>query len=210
MNRKAGLTLVEIMVVLCISIIIMIPTMNFLVGTTKWSYKGYDRLVNLNTARFILEKCSRDLKFFCGNASFPAILVQTDGDVQTYVFPVFPNEGYGVELETASNPVNFVAYTFDPKMQTLHRRVITQKQMIGTNLPERTQELGKNVMEFCISALPLWGNFCQIRVKCQGSHPQREEIVELQTAVRSVFGTRSFHHYFQVPNEFSSLDFPNQ
>ncbi len=199
MSRR-GFTLIEVMVVIVIGSMLLIPMVNFFIGSRKISYKGYDRLENLNTARLLIEKCSRDLKFLCGTASFPGILTEGAGDGKSYVFLAFPDEGGGVDLKAAENPVNLIAYTFDPAKRTVRRTVITHPMMVGGNSPIRTQEIGNNVIGFEIGQWFLWGRFYNIRVKCVGPHPQREEYIELQTSVRSVFEARALNHLFQIPN----------
>ncbi len=209
MSDRKGFTLVEVMVVIAIGILILIPTINFLVGTTKLSFKGYDRLDNLNTARLIMTRSARDLKFLCVGASFPALIFKSDKESTSFVFPSFPSEGPGMELEADLNPVNIIVYSHIHSTGQLIRTVFPHPKMVGEGSQPRMHELGRNVIGFAITGQPFWGGVFQIRVLCAGLHPQRLEPVELQTSVRPIFATRALQHQFQVPNIDARPDFPS-
>ena len=207
MTERRAFTLVEIMVVTILSLLLIGGVYRFLIGTTRLSYQGVEKLENLNTARIILEKCSRDIKCMCSSAAFPAPIRQTGADGVNFMFPAFPNEGMGTELESDSNPVNLIAYTLDKKREILYRSVLTHPLMAaGDRL--REHEIGRGIVDFEIKGFHMWGGLFQIRVKVKGEHPQREEPIELQTSVRSMYFSRAVQHLYQVPNLNTSPELP--
>ncbi len=203
-----GITLVEMIIVVTIALLLMIPITQLINRYRYSAFKGVDKLESLDTSRFILEQCVRDIKSLCFDAP-GQVLIATAPDVNLYRFPVFPGQEFGLGLRNASNPVNIVTYKFDPEKRTLTRSLKYHPLLAGAGPTTKSEILGTTVASFSIAFLHLWEmNFYRIRVKCISPHPLRKETVELQTAVRSEFESTLSRHYYQVPNRSSWLEFP--
>jgi hypothetical protein len=207
MNERA-ITLIEMVIVVAIALVLLIPISQMINRYRYSAYKGVDKLESLDTARFILEQCTRDLKTLCYDKD-GQVLIASGSDKDQYRFPIFPGQEFGLGMRSASNPVNLITYKFDPKKLTLVRTEKIHPLLSGKNQGTKTDLLGSNVASFSISYLKLWDmNFFRIRVKCKSLHPQRHEVVELQTAVRSEYESCLERHLSQVPNRTAWLELP--
>lgn len=206
---KKGLSLIEIMIVVTIGVIILLPTINFMVSTQKTAYKGFDKLETLAGSRVIMEKVCRDLKNLCTTKYFGFTRINNPPKV-TYVFPSFPVGNLGGTTSTKQNPVNIITYIFDSQKKTLIKSIKVHPALQSLFKDGSSEMLGNNVASFSISRKVMLGaSYFDINVKCQSNHPQRKEsATHLRTAVRSEFEVLKERHPAWIINRQSQLSLP--
>ncbi len=207
-DRRRGVSLIEAMIVLAIGTMILLPTINFMISSRNYAYRGYDRIESLSFARIIVEKVRRDLKAACYDRGHD---FTTDAARRSFSFFTFPTEEIGAVamLDRARPPANRVTYTFDPTRRTLTRSVKAHPRVAGgTVRTVRSDVVARNVVVFNLRKRWLFGGaFYEIEVKCESSHPSRKlESTHLHASVRPAFATAIDRHPFQIPNRLSVLD----
>lgn len=205
---QRGVTLIEAMIVLAISTLVFLPTLNFMLSSQNYAYRGYDRLETLSFSRIVIEKVRRDLKAYCYD---PTHRFQVDGTGAQISFPVFPTDHLD-EIPTTdrTRPIaNQVTYRFDAARKTLIRKVKYHPRIAqALGKTENTETLAKNVVIFNIRPRVFAKQaFFDVEVKCESLHPKRQlENTHLRASVRSMFVSALERHPFQVPNRLSVVD----
>ena len=144
-GRHRGLTLVEIMVVTCISVMLIGVLIRFFISTQRTSHHGLDRLESLRSARLVSESVTRDLKLLCFNDRIGFTTTNTGGK-QRWLFPLFADKPTSFDDR---NPVNKVVYEYDPQAKTLSRELIVNQSL--RNRQQSTRRIiGKHIESFQI------------------------------------------------------------
>lgn len=201
MARARAFTLVEIIIVLCFSLLIFLPVLRLVTHFKKFGDKGYDRLESLNSARLAIERLRRDLFMLCFDDRVEKSLRKFKlGPIVSYRFKAFPQTAPSMGDES-SKLVDEITYTFDPGKNTLVRKLLPG--VLGASAHE--MEIGRNFTDFSIVPKKVFGYTGYVIKVSAKAGIRGEEKIDLQTTVRSKHQCLLQRHTYQVPNVASEL-----
>jgi Tfp pilus assembly protein PilW len=207
-RSRAGLSLIEVMIVMAVAMLILLPTVNFMLLSQRSAYKGMDRLESLASARMIIEQVQRDLKALCFDQSTGFTQART-GSREITTFPIFPATHLATLPDSARNPANLIRYTFDEDARTLIRQEFVNPLL---NPPQSTitKRLGTNVASFTIQSVTMFGfTAYEIAVCCEPSPEHRRAArTVLRSSARSEFQTRLERNSSFITNRASVVTIP--
>ncbi|HEY9070380.1 MAG TPA: hypothetical protein VIV61_08975 [Candidatus Ozemobacteraceae bacterium] len=203
---RRGITLVEMMIVTVIGVLLLIPTIDFLVMSRKSAYQGLERLDTLASARLVLEQIQRDVKSLCFNDSY-GYSVARSADRTVWQFPVFPAGDLKSRPPGGENYACWVRYIYEPAKRTIVRQEVRHPAL---HAPEAqvSRVLATNVGAFSFERKAMFGlDAFDIDITCVPAHPGRQQVrTRLRTAVRSEFLARLERNPAQISNRRSPVD----
>lgn len=207
-EKRAGTTVVELLMVLLIGGMLVAISFRLLSSFQKVTTKGFEKIETLETARRIMERVQRDLKSICSSESCNFVPIVTP-DI-SFSFPIFSASGGKRKAVEESVPADYVKYEFDPQKRVLSRTITFHPSLADPSRPSRREILGKNVTDFSICPRQMLNmRYYDIQLICESddaSTPQSRII--LRGAVRSDYESRLERHPCFVGNRRSRIDFP--
>lgn len=203
---RRGFTLVEMMIVTVIGILLLIPTIDFMVVSRKSAYQGLERLDMLASARLVIEQIQRDVKSLCFNDSYGYSMTESPGKI-VWQFPVFPVMDLGPRPPGGENYANWVIYVYEPEKRTIIRQEIRHPQLSASE-PRTSRLLAANVTAFSLERKKMLGlDAFDVEIECSPEHPGRQKArTRFRMAVRSEFLSRLERNPYLVSNRRSLVD----
>jgi hypothetical protein len=197
---RFGVTTIELLVVTTIAILLLLPTLDFLLSSRKSASKGFEMLETLDAARMVLERVQRDLRALYSGPMHG--FVPQASETVAYSFPAFPSGAAGLEPGGDTIPLNQVTYVFDPRDGTLTRSVRWHPDLRRFRSGDDTQVIARNVASFSICPQELLTiRYYDVQVVCSSRGRGGKSIpITLRTAVCSDFESRLKRHPFHPPN----------
>jgi len=196
------------MIVCTISVLLLLPVVNFVIVTQKSAYKGMDRLDTLRQARIVIEKVQRDIKNYCYSNTV-GMTIASDAAEFDIRFPVFPAGYTGSIYSGDENPVNTALYHFDREKKTL-TRTLKVHPLLNSGFSGQPELLSASVGLFTVERKIMLGmTYYDIRVLIlPGSTYAKNAPTNLHTSVRSDFESRIERHPNFITNRRSVINVP--
>ncbi|HNW35260.1 MAG TPA: prepilin-type N-terminal cleavage/methylation domain-containing protein [Candidatus Ozemobacteraceae bacterium] len=201
-----GVTLLEMMIVTVIGVMLLIPTIDFMVISRKSAYQGLDRLDTLASARLVIEQIQRDVKALCFNDSY-GYSVAKSPQKTVWQFPVFPVMDLASRPSGGENYANWVRYVYEPEKRTIIRQEIRHPQLHAAEA-QVSRVLATNVGAFSLERKAMFGlDAFDVEITCVPLHPARQNArTRLRTAIRSEFLSRLERNARLISNRRSLVD----